>query len=569
MSEPRLLKCAGYSDPGLERENNEDRFHVDPQRGVFIVIDGIGGQAAGEVAAETALKVVRERMERPTGTVVERLREAITLANNEIYRLAQSQEDWRGMACVLTAAVVENSHVTVGHVGDTRLYKIRDAQIRKLTPDHSPTGVREDAGELTEYEAMQHSRRNEVYRDVGSSEHSPDDEDFVEIIESNFESNSALLLCSDGLTDLVTSSRILEIVKEHGPDPAVTVHELIGAANRAGGKDNITAVLIEGESFAPMSIDDDSNSAATTTIPEAPSALMSSADGEGISRSSGVVSTIQRITRSRWAFFTYGAIITVLITVSAERLFKLSFVPQEHPPTNTVRPRSLVVSQHGESEFSSISEALMKAQAGDTVEVSPGEYREQIRLKEGVTLISLRPREAVIGPIDGASAEGNAVEARDIKNARFVGFRIRGNKGSGYSVGLRITNSTIIVEDLDIADTTFSGIEIEGMGSSVLRANYIHDNSGAGIMIIGQQSPRVVQNVIVRNGNVDHKKRPGIELTEQARPDLVGNYIADNGAVGVVGLSNESKDEVIEKNLFGPINPEKESRSSNNRRRRR
>ena len=119
--------------------------------------------------------MLRTRLERETGTVEDRVREAIALANNEIHRLASLRAEWQGMACVLTVAVVANGDVVVGHVGDTRLYKLRAGRIEKLTRDHSPVGEREDAGELTEREAMQHPRRNEVYRDVGSELHDPDD----------------------------------------------------------------------------------------------------------------------------------------------------------------------------------------------------------------------------------------------------------------------------------------------------------------------------------------------------------------------------------------------------------
>ena len=178
--------CAGLSDPGRKRENNEDRFHADPERGIFFVIDGVGGQAAGEKAADTAYGLLRARLERPTGTPTERVREAITIANNEIFRLAEMNEEWRGMACVLTVAVLEGGELTIGQVGDSRLYVIEPGDIRKLTHDHSPVGEREDRGEIDEIAAMRHPRRNEVYRDVGSEEHSPDDPDFIEISTAEF-----------------------------------------------------------------------------------------------------------------------------------------------------------------------------------------------------------------------------------------------------------------------------------------------------------------------------------------------------------------------------------------------
>ena len=103
------------------------------------------------------------------------------MANNEILRAARANPEWEGMACVLTLAVLENGSAVVGHVGDSRLYQIRRGEIRKITHDHSPVGEREDSGEIAEAEAMRHPRRNEVFRDVGSEEHAPDDPDFIEI----------------------------------------------------------------------------------------------------------------------------------------------------------------------------------------------------------------------------------------------------------------------------------------------------------------------------------------------------------------------------------------------------
>ena len=109
---------------------------------------------------------------------------------------------------MLTVAVLEDGSAVVGHVGDSRLYQIRRGEIRKITHDHSPVGEREDNRELTEAEAMRHPRRNEVFRDVGSEEHAPDDADFIEIQRIPFEPDCALLLCSDGLSDQVPSAEI-------------------------------------------------------------------------------------------------------------------------------------------------------------------------------------------------------------------------------------------------------------------------------------------------------------------------------------------------------------------------
>jgi len=134
------LRAAAASDAGLHRDVNEDRVHVDLTRGLFLVIDGVGGQAAGGTAADLALTTMRSRLERETGTIADRAREAIALANNEIHRAAQLRPEWNGMACVLTLVIVDEGCAVVGHVGDTRLYKLRHDRIDKITRDHSPVG---------------------------------------------------------------------------------------------------------------------------------------------------------------------------------------------------------------------------------------------------------------------------------------------------------------------------------------------------------------------------------------------------------------------------------------------
>src|ERR1700690_1094925 len=108
-----MLKCAGASDPGRVRQNNEDAWYMDADRGIFLVVDGIGGQAAGEKAAEIAGGRLRTRLESQTGTPEQRIREAITMANNEILHAAQGNTEWAGMACVLTVAVLDNGSAVV------------------------------------------------------------------------------------------------------------------------------------------------------------------------------------------------------------------------------------------------------------------------------------------------------------------------------------------------------------------------------------------------------------------------------------------------------------------------
>ena len=241
---------AAGSHPGRGRDKNEDRYELDPQAAFMLVIDGVGGNAAGEVAAGLAADAIRRRMRIADKSANDRVREAILLANQRIFERSMRAHELKGMACVLTLAVMIDDGLIVGHVGDSRLYKLAAGAISKLTHDHSPVGDREDRGELTEVEAMQHPRRNEVFRDVGSQLHESGDEDFIELIHTTLEPDAAVLLCSDGLSDMVTSVEIQRIVSREAGDPASVVAALIDAANAAGGKDNITVVFVEGPDFA-------------------------------------------------------------------------------------------------------------------------------------------------------------------------------------------------------------------------------------------------------------------------------------------------------------------------------
>jgi len=459
------------------RRNNEDALHLDAERGIFLVVDGIGGQAAGEKAAGIAVDRIRARLERQTGTAEERIREAITMANNEILKAARSNEQWQGMACVLTVAVLENGSAVVGHVGDSRLYQIRRGEIRKVTHDHSPVGEREDNRELTEAEAMKHPRRNEVYRDVGSEEHAPGDPDFIEVRRIPFEPDSALLLCSDGLSDQVGSDEIRQAVERNAGDPKAAVRELIAAANRAGGKDNVTVLVVEGENF---------------TAPRAESAK-----------------TAMPLWRSGAAWFVYGLALALAAAWLSRGLWTL-------PPV-AIGPQLLTVGPG--AAFGSITEALARAHAGDTIEVLLGDYREQVRLKSGVALRSRVPREARI--LAAPLSKGPAVIAQNVKDARFSGFHIVGEAQAPLSAGLLIENSNLEVDDIEVEGAAI-GVEIRDSAGATLRASDIHDCSGEGALIVGAGAPWISHNAFRRN------KGAGLAARGGARPALLGNVFEKN-----------------------------------------
>jgi serine/threonine protein phosphatase PrpC len=496
-SNPKL-KLAGASDPGRVRHNNEDALHVDPERGIFLVVDGIGGQAAGEKAAEIAVGRVRARLERQTGTAEQRVREAIAMANNEILRAARGNPEWEGMACVLTVAVLDNGSAVVGHVGDSRLYHIRHGEIRKITHDHSPVGEREDNHEISEEEAMRHPRRNEVFRDVGSEEHAPDDADFIEVQRVPFETDSALLLCSDGLSDQVASWVIQETVERNAGNPDEAVRQLIGAANAAGGKDNVTVVLVEGEGF---------------TAPPAAAAFEPKRGGNSV------------MARALW--FVGG-----LAVAAAGAWFSRSMWVA--PPV-VVKPQVLVVGTG--AAYPNIAAAMAAAHAGDTVEASAGEYNEQVHLAAGVTLRSRVPREAVLRAAPMSS--GPAVIAENIRDARFTGFRILAAKDLPISTGILLDNARVEVDDVEVEGAGI-GVEIRGAASPVLRANSIHDCGSEGVLILGASKAWISHNDIRRN------KGAGLAARDGALPALLQNVFEKN----VVEVPAEMMPAVKEQNLL-------------------
>lgn len=298
------------SDPGRVRTENQDRSYIDDDLGVFLVVDGLGGHAAGEKAAETAVDVIRAELARQDGDVRDRVRKAIAAANNRICDLVEENEACRGMACVLTLAVMDDDRVVVGHVGDSRLYLIWNGAMRKLTSDHSPVGEREDRGELTEREAMLHPRRHEVFRNVGARRREADEDGFIEMKELAFKSDAALLLCSDGLTDLVTSGEIAELIERYDGDPEKVARDLVDAANQAGGKDNITAVFVAGSEFVG------SGSPAMAEARARHSITKARAGSDTPAQPAGAIAALGRVLTCRVAFLIYGFAIGVVLALA-------------------------------------------------------------------------------------------------------------------------------------------------------------------------------------------------------------------------------------------------------------
>ncbi|GAB3945248.1 hypothetical protein GCM10028805_14020 [Spirosoma harenae] len=249
------LELTGRTDVGQRRNDNQDAFICATiwaeTSALLTVIDGVGGYAGGDRAAAIAKESIEQYMATPNGNPLSMLREAVVFANNQINNQRMQEPRLSQMCCVLTTAVADSQSgkVYYVHVGDTRLYRYRQGVLEKLTYDHSLVGVREDANELTEAEAMEHPRRNEILRDVGSMAHRVDDPDFLESGETDFLPGDQLLLCSDGLTDMITQAQIKAILNQNRTLDEQTT-ELIRLANQQGGKDNITVVLAKNNTVA-------------------------------------------------------------------------------------------------------------------------------------------------------------------------------------------------------------------------------------------------------------------------------------------------------------------------------
>jgi len=505
------VHAAGDTHPGLQREVNEDRFHVDVARGLFIVVDGVGGQAAGGKAADIAIGMLRARLERETGTVADRVREAITVANNEIRRIAGLRSEWHGMACVLTVAVVEDGRATIGHVGDTRLYKIRNGRIDKATRDHSPVGEREDALELSEFEAMRHPRRNEVYRDVGSERHDAIDTDFIDLHELRFEPDAALLLCSDGLTDLVDSTTINSIVTRFAGRPHDVVSELIQAANDAGGKDNVTAVYVEGEQFAGRSRPPELRAA----VDDAAAVVAPAADSNGVSLRVADDAGNRSRTIVRVATI---ALVALLLGYAIYRDWLPDLVLSPRILTTSTNPGApIVVTPSG-----SIAAALASAVPGGSIVVEPGEYRERLVLRDDIRVISRIPHGATIRLPITASEGDPAVVADGVGGAELVGFRIVGDAATPLGTGISATHAELSVIDVEITGAASAAVDVAEASRVSILASHIHDNPGVALAIRDGASPRVNHNVFARNG-LSERMGAALLVERDTRPTFFGN----------------------------------------------
>jgi serine/threonine protein phosphatase PrpC len=233
-----MLRVAEHferTDTGRQRRGNEDAFYA--RSPLFAVADGMGGAQAGEVASHMAVEVLEQGLPDGVGSIEERLRTRVAEANARILELAQSDDQLAGMGTTLTAAYVGEDDLTVAHVGDSRLYRLREGALERLTDDHSLVEELVRQGKLTPEEADEHPQRSIITRALGA-------EPGVEPDSRTWPARAGdvYLICSDGLTSMVAEAQVAAIIQ--GSDSlAAAGRTLIDAANDAGGRDNITVIL--------------------------------------------------------------------------------------------------------------------------------------------------------------------------------------------------------------------------------------------------------------------------------------------------------------------------------------
>jgi len=248
------VKAYGLTDVGRQRQHNEDTFLVADEAKLFLVADGMGGHAAGEIASRIAVDSISEfivHTKEDDGTwphaydehykrSTNRLMAALRMANTRVLEAMRKDARLRGMGTTVVACLADDVTMSIAHVGDSRAYMIRGGALTRVTNDHSWVFEQVQAGMLTEAEAEKHPLRNVITRALGGALQVTPDASEIEIQDGD-----VFLLCSDGLTGMVPESEILRVVTGSNGDLEKACQQLIEAANERGGLDNVTAVLVK------------------------------------------------------------------------------------------------------------------------------------------------------------------------------------------------------------------------------------------------------------------------------------------------------------------------------------
>jgi serine/threonine protein phosphatase PrpC len=243
------------SDVGRKRSANEDSYFADPELKLFVVADGMGGHAAGEVASKIAVDSIQEfirftnddkditwpyEYDETLSLAGNRLKTAIQSAHAKVLEATSQKKEFQGMATTVVSILVTDLKAEVAHVGDSRAYLVREGKLIQLTSDHSWVNEQLRTGAITSAQARNHPYRNIVTRALGG----PNPVD-VDVTEEPMQNGDIVLLCSDGLNTMIGDDEILEIIHRNKEDLDVACQELISTANQNGGEDNVTAILVK------------------------------------------------------------------------------------------------------------------------------------------------------------------------------------------------------------------------------------------------------------------------------------------------------------------------------------
>lgn len=244
------LECVAKTDTGMVRSHNEDFIAVSAEHGFVILADGMGGYSAGEVASSIAATVVQETLEerlpsqfkewgRQSDKLLQQLvQQAVARANASIIDAAENEPQFHGMGTTVVVGLFQQDRLILAHVGDSRAYRLRDGELTQITRDHSLLQEQIDAGLITPEAALHSPNRNLITRAVGV-----DHEVDIEIHEHTTKPGDIYLLCSDGLSDMLSDAEIKATLKDFGADLESACGTLIQRANTHGGKDNISVIL--------------------------------------------------------------------------------------------------------------------------------------------------------------------------------------------------------------------------------------------------------------------------------------------------------------------------------------
>jgi hypothetical protein len=414
------------------------------------------------------------------------------------------------------------------------LYKVRAETIRKLTHDHSPVGELEDAGGLPEPEAMRHPRRHEVFRDIGTIYRDKDEQEFVDVVEEPLEADAAILLCSDGLSDMLPGATIGHLVRQHAGSPERVVEALVAAANDAGGRDNITVVYAEMPLFAERlgrtpvaALTPTEETRHTGEAIEEPPAPVAVRTGPGWLRR-----TARAINASRATWFLAGAMLGV---VGALALAWYVATTQMRPP------QTLIVGPDGTAPYARIATALADSRPGDIVRVEPGVYREHIDLRSGADLVARVP-----GTVTIARPGGTNVPALTLTgpfNARVAGIRIESD--TAVDVGVRITAPAATLELVEITGAIRRAIDLSPASAVTVRGSRF-TIPGLLLAVPDDGYATLVNCVAIRSGA---NAGPAVLVGASARLVLRGNVFSGYNGDVIDGATPARRAELLAGNV--------------------